>query len=130
MWWATSSATSRTTAATARPCTPSSARIWTAGPSGSAGSSPNGFFGENLTTVDLEVNEARIGERWQVGDEVVLQVTSARIPCSTFRGWVGEKGWLKTFTADARPGAYLSVVTPGTIRGGDEIRCCTVPSTT
>ena len=74
---------------------------------------PNGFFGENLTTVDLEVNEARIGERWQIGDEVVLQVTSARIPCSTFRGWVGEKGWLKTFTADARPGAYLSVVAPG-----------------
>ena len=83
---------------------------------------PNGFFGENLTTVDLEVNEARIGERWQIGDEVVLQVTSARIPCSTFRGWVGEKGWLKTFTADARPGAYLSVVVPGTVRGGDEIR--------
>jgi MOSC domain-containing protein YiiM len=82
----------------------------------------NGFFGENLTTVDLEVNEARIGERWQIGDEVVLQVTCARIPCSTFRGWVGEKGWLKTFTADARPGAYLSVIAPGTIRGGDEIR--------
>ena len=43
---------------------------------GSAGSLANGFFGENLTTVDLEVNEARIGERWQIGDEVVLQVTS------------------------------------------------------
>lgn len=83
---------------------------------------PNGFFGENLTTLDLEVNEARIGERWQVGDEVVLQVVSARIPCSTFRGQVGEKGWLKTFTADARPGAYLSVVAPGWIRGGDAVR--------
>jgi len=83
---------------------------------------PNGFFGENLTTVDLEVNEARIGERWQVGDEVVLQVVSARIPCSTFRGQVGERGWLKTFTADARPGAYLSVVAPGRITGGDPVR--------
>ena len=41
------------------------------------------------------------------------QVTSPRIPCSTFRGWVGEKGWLKMFTADARPGAYLKVITPG-----------------
>lgn len=82
----------------------------------------NGFFGENLTTVDLEVNEARIGERWQIGEEVVLQVTSARIPCSTFRGQVGERGWLKTFTADARPGAYLSVITPGEIRGGDPVR--------
>lgn len=82
----------------------------------------NGYFGENLTTIDLEVNEARIGERWQVGDEVVLQVTSARIPCSTFRGQVGERGWLKTFTADARPGAYLAVITPGWLRGGDPVR--------
>ena len=83
---------------------------------------PNGFFGENLTTVDLEVNGARIGERWQVGEEVLLQVVSARIPCSTFRGWVGEKGWLKLFIADARPGAYLSVVRPGLIRSGDPVR--------
>jgi len=83
---------------------------------------PDGFFGENLTTVGLEVNEARIGERWLVGDEVVLQVVSSRTPCSTFRGQMGEKGWLKTFTADARPGAYLSVVTPGWIRGGDPVR--------
>jgi MOSC domain-containing protein YiiM len=82
----------------------------------------NGFFGENLTTIDQEINEARIGERWQIGDVVVLQVTSARIPCSTFRGQVGERGWLKMFTADARPGAYLSVVTPGWIRGGDPVR--------
>ena len=82
---------------------------------------PNGFFGENLTTRELEVNQARIGERWRIGADVVLQVTSPRIPCATFRGWVGEKRWLKTFTQAARPGAYLSVVTPGTIRSGDPI---------
>ncbi len=82
---------------------------------------PNGFFGENLTTAGLDVNGALLGEQWQVGDTVVLQVTCPRIPCSTFRGWVGERGWLKTFTADARPGAYLRVVTPGELRGGDAI---------
>ena len=82
---------------------------------------PNGFFGENLTTSGLEVNDACLGERWRVGHEVVLQVTSPRIPCSTFRGWMGEKGWAKTFTAAGRPGAYLSVITPGTIRAGDSI---------
>jgi MOSC domain-containing protein YiiM len=81
----------------------------------------NGFFGENLTTVGLEVNQARLGERWRVGSEVVLQVTSPRIPCSTFRGWMGEKGWAKIFTAAGRPGAYLSVLAPGTIRAGDPI---------
>jgi MOSC domain-containing protein YiiM len=82
---------------------------------------PNGFFGENLTTVGLEVNDARLGERWRVGREVVLRVTTPRIPCSTFRGWIGEKGWARIFTAAGRPGAYLSVITPGTISAGDPI---------
>lgn len=82
---------------------------------------PNGYFGENLTTVGLEVNQALIGERWRIGDEVVLQVVSSRTPCATFRGQMGVRGWLKMFTADARPGAYLSVVTPGTIRSGDPV---------
>ena len=82
---------------------------------------PNGFFGENLTTLDLEINQARIGERWRVGEKVILQVTAPRIPCATFRGWMGEKGWAKIFTAAGRPGAYLSVITPGPIRGGDPI---------
>ena len=51
----------------------------------------------------------------------MVQVTDPRIPCSTFRGWVGEKGWLKTFTQDARPGAYLRILVPGSIRAGDPI---------
>ncbi len=82
---------------------------------------PNGFFGENLTTVGLEVNDARLGERWRVGSDVVLQVTNPRIPCATFRGWMGQKGWARIFTAAGRPGAYLSVITPGAIRAGDSI---------
>jgi len=82
---------------------------------------PSGFFGENLTTRGIDVAEARVGERWRIGTEVELAVTAPRIPCSTFRGWVGEKGWVKRFTADARPGTYLRVVRPGTIRAGDPI---------
>jgi MOSC domain-containing protein YiiM len=81
----------------------------------------NGFFGENLTTRGLDVNEARLGERWRIGDEVVVQVTSPRTPCSTFRGQMGERGWLKTFTGEGKPGAYLRIVSPGTIRSGDAI---------
>jgi MOSC domain-containing protein YiiM len=82
---------------------------------------PNGFFGENLTTTGLDVNGARLGERWQIGDQVVVQVTSPRIPCATFRGQMGERGWLKAFTLEGKPGAYLRVITPGTIQGGDPI---------
>jgi MOSC domain-containing protein YiiM len=82
---------------------------------------PNGFFGENITTSGLDVNDARIGERWRIGEEVVLQVTAPRIPCSTFRGWMGEKGWAKSFTAAGRPGAYLRVIAAGAITAGDPI---------
>lgn len=82
---------------------------------------PNGFFGENLTTRGLDLAETRVGERWRVGDDVILQVTSPRIPCATFRGWVGERGWLKTFTADARPGAYLAVINSGLLAASDPI---------
>jgi MOSC domain-containing protein YiiM len=82
---------------------------------------PNGSFGENLTTSGLDVNEARLGERWHVGPEVVLQVTTPRTPCATFRGQMGEKGWAKMFTTTGRPGAYLSVVTPGRIEAGDVV---------
>lgn len=81
---------------------------------------PNGFFGENLTTRDIDVDDARIGERWRIGS-AELRVTCPRIPCSTFRGWVGEVGWLKVFTQAARPGAYLAVVTPGSIEAGQAI---------
>jgi MOSC domain-containing protein YiiM len=81
---------------------------------------PNGFFGENLTTHGIDADDARIGERWRIGS-VELQVTCPRIPCSTFRGWVGERGWLKVFTQAARPGAYLAVVTPGFLEAGQSI---------
>lgn len=81
----------------------------------------NGFFGENLTTAGLDVNGARLGEIWRVGDTVEVQVTTPRIPCKTFRGWVDEAGWLRTFTLVARPGAYLRVLVPGMIAAGDPV---------
>ncbi len=51
----------------------------------------------------------------------MLQVTTPRIPCATFRGSLGLPGWLKTFTAFGHPGAYLRVVSPGAIVTGDPI---------
>ena len=81
----------------------------------------SGSFGENFTTQGVDVNGALIGEQWSIGDQLVLEVTSPRVPCSTFRGWMGIPGWLKTFTAAAIPGAYLRVVMPGTVSAGDAI---------
>ncbi len=40
----------------------------------------NGTFGENLTTLGLPVTTALIGEQWQIGDEVVLELSRPASP--------------------------------------------------
>ncbi|HEY6470634.1 MAG TPA: MOSC domain-containing protein [Candidatus Dormibacteraeota bacterium] len=89
---------------------------------------PGGVFGENLTTLDLDVNAALVGERWQIGRECVLEVTSPRIPCSTFATWLEEQLWVRRFTERGAPGAYLRVIVPGTVTAGDEITVVHRPS--
>lgn len=90
-----------------------------------------GSFGENLTTVGIDLEQVRVGERWTLGGGagvgLELEVTDPRIPCRTFAGFLAERGWVKRFTQDARPGTYLAVVRPGTVRAGDEIRRSFVP---
>ncbi len=88
---------------------------------------PDGLFGENLTIEGMDVDDAVLGERWAVGDEVVLEVSGPRIPCQTFAARMAEPHWVKRFAARARSGAYLSVVTPGTVRRGDGIRVVSRP---
>ncbi|MFJ8072594.1 MOSC domain-containing protein [Streptomyces sp. NPDC096176] len=82
----------------------------------------NGTFGENLTTSGVDVTGARVGERWRIGDSLVLEVTCGRIPCRVFAGWLGEKGWVRRFTQNGASGAYLRVIEPGEIRAGDPVK--------
>jgi MOSC domain-containing protein YiiM len=82
---------------------------------------PNGSFGENLTTVGVDPNGAMLGERWQIGDDVILQVTAPRIPCKTFSTRIGVRRWARRFTEAGRPGAYLRVLEPGPIFCGDAV---------
>jgi MOSC domain-containing protein YiiM len=79
-----------------------------------------GAFGENLTTRGIDVTNAVIGERWQVGT-ATLQVTTPRIPCKTFAGFWQLTDLVKRFTAHGAPGSYLRVVTPGEFAAGDEV---------
>lgn len=81
----------------------------------------NGCFGENLTTTGLDVSGALIGERWRIGREVLLEVTSPRIPCRTFQSHLEERGWMKRFTRRGAPGAYLRVLEAGEVRAGDAV---------
>lgn len=87
----------------------------------------DGVFGENLTTTGLDVDAALLGERWAVGEEVVLEVCGPRIPCATFQARMGEKGWVRRFTEVGRSGAYLAVVTGGTVRSGDAVEVVSRP---
>jgi len=79
-----------------------------------------GAFGENLTTAGLDLAEALIGERWRVG-EVEFEVSSPRIPCGTFQNHMQERQWVRRFTLDGQSGAYLRVLTEGTVGAGDAI---------
>ena len=82
----------------------------------------NGMFGENLTTSGVDVTGARIGERWRIGsDGPLLEVSAPRTPCRTFSAFLQLDNWIKTFTKAAKPGAYLRVISPGTVRAGDAI---------
>lgn len=81
-----------------------------------------GQFGENLRTRGLNLNAARAGDIWQIGESLRVQVTRPRIPCATFAQWMGIQGWVKKFVAAQRPGTYLQVLRPGEIAAGDVIR--------
>ena len=90
----------------------------------------NGMFGENLTTTDVDVTGARIGERWRIGtDGLVLEVSAPRIPCRTFSAFLQLDHWIKTFTEAAKPGAYLRVISPGAVRSGTRYQSTTGPIT-
>jgi MOSC domain-containing protein YiiM len=82
----------------------------------------NGNNGENLTTAGIDVTGARIGERWRIGaDGLLLEVSAPRTPCRTFQAFLNLNHWIKTFTQAGKPGAYLRVLSPGTVRAGDAI---------
>jgi MOSC domain-containing protein YiiM len=81
----------------------------------------NGVFGENLTTLGIDLGEVRIGERWRVGRGLVLEATSPRIPCNTFAAWLGERGWVRRFTRAATSGVYFRVIEPGEVAAADPV---------
>lgn len=87
---------------------------------------PAGVFGENLTTIGADLQSARIGEHWRVG-ETLLELSGVRIPCSVFAGFMDEPQWVRRFTEHGVPGAYFRVLEPGTVAAGDPIEVVWVP---
>lgn len=80
-----------------------------------------GTFGENLTVRGLAVTGAVIGERWRVGT-ALLEVSQPRIPCYKLGIRMGDPAFPRRFAAAGRPGAYLRILSPGTLAAGDPIQ--------
>jgi MOSC domain-containing protein YiiM len=79
-----------------------------------------GAFGENLTTVGVDVSGATIGERWRVGT-TLLEVVQPRFPCFKLGIKMGDPGFVRRFAHASRPGAYFRIVEEGDLGSGDRI---------
>ena len=86
----------------------------------------SGTFGENLTTESLDVNGARVGERWRVGT-ALLEVTQPRLPCYKLEIRMDRPGFIAEFIDGGRPGAYLRIVEEGEVGSGDDVRIVSRP---
>ncbi len=80
-----------------------------------------GDFGENLTTAGIDVNAAVVGERWQIGAEVELEVSVPRVPCFKLAAKMADPRFVATFGKALRPGPYLRVLREGDVRAGDAL---------
>jgi MOSC domain-containing protein YiiM len=90
-----------------------------------------GSLGENLTTRGIGRRDWRVGQRWRIGAEVVIEITKRRAPCQQLNvyGPGLQAAIYDALTRDGDPvspkwglsGIYASVVTPGILRPGDAI---------
>ncbi|AYG57492.1 MOSC domain-containing protein [Rhizobium jaguaris] len=79
-----------------------------------------GTFGENIVIEGLDNREVAVGDRF-IADDLVLEVTSARIPCSTFSAKMGDPKFVKRYTQAGRPGIYCRVIQNGTATAGTPV---------
>ncbi|RKU34760.1 MOSC domain-containing protein [Candidatus Poribacteria bacterium] len=86
-----------------------------------------GQFGENLTVEGLLEETARIGEVFQVGSTVKLQITQPRVPCFKLAYKMGLPEFPKQFLESRRVGFYFRVLEEGEITAGDAIVCVESP---
>jgi len=85
-----------------------------------------GTFGENLTTVGLDLQSAVLGERWAVGAGT-MRVAQPRQPCFKLGMRMGDAGFPERFEASRRFGAYLRVDQPGDVGAGDDLQLLSRP---
>lgn len=79
-----------------------------------------GTFGENIVISGLDNRIVCVGDRLIAGD-LVLEVTSARIPCATLAAKIGDPKFVKRYTLAGRPGIYCRVLEPGSVAAGTPV---------
>jgi MOSC domain-containing protein YiiM len=79
-----------------------------------------GMFGENFTTEGLNEENTHIGDRFRIG-EAVLMVTQPREPCFKLAAKFGHDDIIKKFLESGRSGFYLAVIEEGLVEAGQTI---------
>ena len=80
-----------------------------------------GQFGENLTVEGLLEDAVHIGDVFQIGETVRLQITQPRVPCFKLAYKMGLPDFPKEFLESRRVGFYFRVLEEGEITAGDTI---------
>ena len=81
---------------------------------------PYGTFGENIVIDALDNRDVAVGDRFIAGD-LVLEVTSSRVPCATLAARMGDAGFVRRYTAAGRPGIYCRVLKGGAASAGTPV---------
>ncbi|CAM3002172.1 MOSC domain-containing protein [Paenibacillus sediminis] len=81
---------------------------------------PPATFGENLTVTNMLEEDVCIGDVYQCGD-AVIQVTQARVPCSTITNRTGFPRLMKRMVQEGFTGYLCRVLQEGTVRKDSEI---------
>ncbi len=80
-----------------------------------------GMFGDNLTVDGLASADFAVGDRLEIGDTVVIEVTAPRAPCNTLASRMGHPQFVKRFRDAGRPGLYCRVIAEGPVSAGDRV---------
>ncbi|MEQ1886648.1 MAG: MOSC domain-containing protein [Bryobacteraceae bacterium] len=91
-----------------------------------------GALGENITTRGLDRRQWRIGQRWLLGESVLIEFTKMRVPCNTLSPYgtgiqaavYDEKVKANDLSSPrwALGGMYAKVLRGGAVSPGDSIR--------
>ena len=83
-----------------------------------------GAIGENLTTEGIDIGALRPGDRLQIGDDILIEITGYTTPCANIAPWFVDER-IARVSAKVHPGwsrVYARVLQGGEVYTGQPIR--------